>query len=64
MDNMDVHAGTEAWNIAQYYTGFSVAFPLRELNDLVLISKFGTLRMDDDVLMDDSVNKASAALIP
>jgi len=56
-----VHTGTEAWNIAQYYTGFSIAVPLRELNELEDIARFGTLRMDDDIIMsDDRIEKRRA----
>lgn len=51
----DVHTGTEAWNIAQYFTGFSVALPLKDLNDLEDIARFGTTVMDDDLVMTDDV---------
>jgi len=57
----DMHTGTEAWNIAQYFTGFSIALPLKELNDLEDIARFGTLRMDDDLVMsDDQVDRRRA----
>ena len=51
----DVHTGTEAWNIAQYFTGFSVALPLKDLNDLEDIARFGTVAMDEDLIMTDDV---------
>jgi len=49
----EVHTGTEAWNIAQYFTGFSIAVPLRELNELEDVARFGTLNMDEDIMMSD-----------
>ena len=53
-----VHTGTEAWNIAQHFTGFSVALPLKELNDLEDIARFGTIKIDEDLVMgDDQFNK-------
>ena len=59
-----VHTGTEAWNIAQYFTGFSIALPLKELNDLEDIARFGSLRMDDEMVMsDDQVNKRRAEAV-
>jgi len=48
-----VHTGTEAWNIAQYFTGYSIAIPLRDLNDLEDIARFGAVKIDDDIMMDD-----------
>lgn len=51
----DIHTGSEAWNIAQYYTGYSIALPLRDLNDLEDIARFGSVRMDDDLVMGDDV---------
>lgn len=54
-ESSDVHTGTEAWNIAQYFTGFSIALPLKDLNDLEDIARFGTLAMDDDLIMNDDV---------
>jgi len=54
-EGSDVHTGTEAWNIAQYFTGFSIALPLKDLNDLEDIARFGTLAMDDDLIMSDDV---------
>lgn len=48
-----VHTGTEAWNIAQYFTGYSIALPLKDLNDLEDIAMFGSVRMDEDLLMSD-----------
>lgn len=45
----DVHKGTEAWNIAQHFTGFSIALPLKELNDLEDIARFGSVVMDDEM---------------
>ena len=50
-----IHTGTEAWNIAQYFTGFSIALPLKDLNDLEDIARFGTVAMDDDLVMSDDV---------
>lgn len=59
-----VHTGTEAWNIAQYFTGFSIAIPLKELNDLEDIARFGTLKMDEDLMMsDDQLNKRRAEAV-
>ena len=54
-EGSDVHTGTEAWNIAQYFTGFSIALPLKDLNDLEDIARFGTVAMDDDLVMTDDV---------
>lgn len=51
----EVHTGTEAWNIAQYFTGFSIALPLKDLNDLEDIARFGTVVMDEDLVMTDDV---------
>jgi len=60
----DVHTGTEAWNIAQYFTGFSIALPLKDLNDLEDIARFGTLGMDDDLVMsDDRVDRRRAEAV-
>jgi hypothetical protein len=57
----EVHTGTEAWNIAQYFTGFSIAVPLRELNELEDVARFGTLNMDDDLVMsEDRVDRRRA----
>ena len=50
-----VHTGSESWNIAQHFTGFSVAFPLQDLDMLEDIARFGTVRMDDDLIMSDDV---------
>jgi len=59
-----VHTGTEAWNIAQYYTGYSIALPLKELNELEDIARFGSVRMDDDLVMtDDHVDKRRAEAV-
>lgn len=59
-----VHTGTEAWNIAQYFTGFSIALPLKELNDLEDIARFGTLKMDEDLVMSaDQVSKRRAEAV-
>jgi len=56
-----VHTGTEAWNIAQYFTGYSIALPLKDLNDLEDIARFGSVKIDDDLLMsDDQFNKRRA----
>jgi len=54
-EGSDVHTGTEAWNIAQYFTGFSIALPLKDLNDLEDIARFGTTIMDEDLVMTDDV---------
>lgn len=59
-----VHTGTEAWNIAQYYTGYSIALPLKELNEYEDIARFGVIRMDEDLLMDDDqFNKRRAEAV-
>jgi len=50
-----VHTGTEAWNIAQYFTGYSIALPLKDLNDLEDIARFGSVKLDDDLVMSDDV---------
>lgn len=50
-----VHTGTEAWNIAQYFTGYSIALPLRDLNDLEDVARFGSVKMDEDIIMSDDV---------
>ena len=56
-----VHTGTEAWNIAQYFTGYSIALPLKDLNDLEDIARFGSVRLDDDLMMgDDQLDKRRA----
>jgi len=60
----DVHTGTEAWNIAQYFTGFSIALPLRDLNDLEDIARFGSVVMDDDLVMSaDHIDKRRAEAV-
>ena len=60
----EVHTGTESWNIAQYFTGFAIAVPLRELNELELIARFGTVKMDDEIIMgDDQVDKRRAEAV-
>lgn len=56
-----VFTGTEAWNIAQYYTGYSIALPLKDLNDLEDIARFSAVRIDEDLLMSqDQYNKRRA----
>jgi len=56
-----VHTGTEAWNIAQYYTGYSIALPLKELNELEDVARFGSVKMDAEIEMtDDLVDKNRA----
>ncbi len=63
-EGSDVHTGTEAWNIAQYFTGFSIALPLKDLNDLEDIARFGTTIMDDDLVMtDDRVDRRRAEAV-
>jgi hypothetical protein len=60
----NIHTGTEAWNIAQFFTGFSIALPLKELNDLEDIARFGSLAMDDDLAMsNDVVDKRRAEAV-
>lgn len=60
----DVHTGTEAWNIAQYFTGYSIALPLDELNKLEDTARFGTVKMDEDLLMpDDQLDKRRAEAV-
>lgn len=60
-DEGGVHTGTEAWNIAQYYTGYAIAFPLKELNELEDIARFGSVRIDEDLLLgDDQLDKRRA----
>ena len=60
----DVHTGTEAWNIAQYFTGFSIALPLKDLNDLEDIARFGSVAMDDDLVMsDDQIDNRRAEAV-
>jgi len=59
-----VHTGTEAWNIAQYFTGYSIALPLKDLNELEDIARFGSLRMDEEIEMtDDLVDKRRAEAV-
>ena len=59
-----VHTGTEAWNIAQYFTGYSIALPLKELNELEDIARFGSLKMDEDLVMtDDQYDKRRAEAV-
>ena len=56
-----VHTGTEAWNIAQYFTGYSIALPLKDLNDLEDVARFGAVKLDEEILMsDDQVDKRRA----
>lgn len=56
-----VHTGTEAWNIAQYFTGYSIALPLKELNELEDVARFGSLKLDEEILMsDDQYDKRRA----
>jgi hypothetical protein len=62
--NDGIHTGTEAWNIAQYFTGFSIALPLKELNDLEDIARFGSVAMDEDlVISDDVIDKRRAEAV-
>lgn len=49
-----IYSGTEAWNIAQYFTGFAVAFPLKDLNDLEDVARFGAVRLDDDMQLNEN----------
>lgn len=59
-----VHTGTEAWNIAQYFTGYSVALPLKDLNDLEDVARFGSVRIDDEMMMsDDQYHKRRAEAV-
>lgn len=61
VEDSDVHGGTEAWNIAQYFTGYSIALPLKDLNDLEDVARFGAVKIDDDLMMtDDQVDKRRA----
>ena len=57
--NMDAedkgNTSSESWNIAQFFTGSSVAFPLQDLDILEDIARFGTVAMDDDLVMSDDV---------
>lgn len=60
----DVHTGTEAWNIAQYFTGFSIALPLRELNILEDVARFGSEKIDEDLVMsDDQIDRRRAEAV-
>lgn len=59
-----VHTGTEAWNIAQYFTGYSIALPLKDLNDLEDVARFGSVKLDDEIVMsDDHVDKRRAEAV-
>jgi hypothetical protein len=59
-----VHTGTEAWNIAQYFTGHSIALPLKELNELEDVARFGSVRLDDEIMMpDDQFDKRRAEAV-
>lgn len=61
VEDADVHTGTEAWNIAQYFTGYSIALPLKDLNDLEDVARFGSVKIDEDLLMsDDQFDKRRA----
>ena len=53
-DRGELDAETEAWNIAQFYVGSSIAIPLRELNELEDIARFGSVKIDEDLLMNDN----------
>ena len=56
-----VHTGTEAWNIAQYFTGYSVALPLKDLNDLEDVARFGSVKLDEDIVFsEDQINSRRA----
>lgn len=46
---------TESWNIAPYFTASAISLPLRELNELEDIARFGSFRMDDDVQLSDDL---------
>lgn len=60
----EVHTGTEAWNIAQHFTGFSIALPLKDLNDLEDIARFGSIGIDDDMVMtEDHIDKRRAEAV-
>lgn len=59
-----VHTGTEAWNIAQYFTGYSIALPLKDLNDLEDVARFGSIKLDDEIMMpDDQFDKRRAEAV-
>lgn len=59
-----VHTGTEAWNIAQYFTGYSIALPLKELNELEDTARFGSVKLDEDLLFsDDQYDKRRAEAV-
>ena len=52
----DVPSGnpdSETWNIAQYFTAFSFAFPLKELDDLEKVARTGAVQLGEDVILDD-----------
>lgn len=49
---------TESWNVAKYFTTFYIALPLKELNELELVARFGSLRIDEDLMYtDDEITK-------
>jgi len=52
---VDENEKSESWNIAQHFTGFAVAYPINELDLLEDIARFGTVVMDDDLVMSDDV---------
>ena len=52
----DVPSGnpdSETWNIAQYFTAFSFAFPLKELDDLEKVARTGAVELGEDVILDN-----------
>lgn len=61
VDGDGIPTTTESWNIAQYYTGFAIALPLRELNELEMIARFGTVNIDENIMVtDDIIDKRRA----
>lgn len=64
VESGEVHTGTEAWNIAQHFTGFSIALPLKDLNDLEDIARFGSVQIDDEIVMTaDYIDKRRAEAV-
>jgi len=63
-DEGEMGTGTEAWNIAQYFAGYSIALPLRDLNELEDVARFGSVKLDEEMqFADDEYDKRRAEAV-
>jgi hypothetical protein len=45
----DSLSDTEAWNIAQFFTIYSIAVPLKDMNELEMVARFGSAKIQTDI---------------